>query len=113
MPAHVAVLFDGEHENSRTALDAGYKANRADDLIAGYALTCGQENEIIISSFDSDFFQLITAQASGFTMGLRRMRGKQVRKMSLRAPVFAQFSAGALNFYSKMMRKRGWRSGNG
>lgn len=30
MPAYVAVLFDGEHENSRTALGAGYKANRAD-----------------------------------------------------------------------------------
>ena len=27
-PDHVAVLFDGEHENPRTALDASYKANR-------------------------------------------------------------------------------------
>lgn len=35
-----------------------------DDLIAGYALTYGQENEIVISSFDSDFFQLITDQVS-------------------------------------------------
>ena len=100
-PTHVAVLFDGEHENERSSLDAGYKANRidysdvpsqdnpfsqlpdvyaaldylrikyaetttceTDDLIAGYALTYGQENEIVISSFDSDFFQLITDRVS-------------------------------------------------
>ncbi|MBQ3548075.1 MAG: flap endonuclease [Clostridia bacterium] len=31
-----------------------------DDVIAAYALKCGIDNEIIISSFDSDFFQLIT-----------------------------------------------------
>lgn len=30
-----------------------------DDVIAAYALKCGVDNEIIISSFDSDFFQLI------------------------------------------------------
>lgn len=96
-PSHVVVLFDGEHQNDRTILDADYKANRTDysnipeqetpfsqlddvyaaldylgikhtettinetdDLIAAYAYTYGQENEIIISSFDSDFFQLIT-----------------------------------------------------
>jgi 5'-3' exonuclease len=35
-----------------------------DDLIAGYAFTYGQENEIVISSFDSDFFQLITDKVS-------------------------------------------------
>ena len=35
-----------------------------DDWIASYALTYGQENEIIISSFDSDFFQLITEKVS-------------------------------------------------
>ena len=29
-PTHIVALFDGEHENSRTALDADYKANRAD-----------------------------------------------------------------------------------
>lgn len=100
-PTHVAVFFDGEHENERSFLDAGYKANRidysdvpsqdnpfsqlpdvyaaldylrikyaetttceTDDLIAGYALTYGQENEIVISSFDSDFFQLITDRVS-------------------------------------------------
>ena len=32
----------------------------ADDLIAGYALTYGQHTEVVISSFDSDFFQLLT-----------------------------------------------------
>ena len=30
-PGHVAVFFDGEHENPRTALDGAYKANRAED----------------------------------------------------------------------------------
>ena len=39
-------------------------ACETDDLIAGYALTYGQDNEIIISSFDSDFFQLITDKVS-------------------------------------------------
>ncbi len=29
-PTHVAVVFDGESENPRKALDAGYKANRPD-----------------------------------------------------------------------------------
>lgn len=36
----------------------------ADDWIAGYAYTYGGESEIIISSFDSDFFQLITDNVS-------------------------------------------------
>ena len=35
-----------------------------DDWVAGYALTYGREAEIIISSFDSDFFQLITDNVS-------------------------------------------------
>ncbi len=35
-----------------------------DDWIASYALTYGAENEMVISSFDSDFFQLITANVS-------------------------------------------------
>ena len=35
-----------------------------DDVIASYALTLGNENEIVISSFDSDFFQLITDRVS-------------------------------------------------
>ena len=30
-PDHVAVLFDGEHENPRAALDGEYKANRQED----------------------------------------------------------------------------------
>ncbi len=96
-PTHLAVFFDGEHENSRFLLDADYKANRpdysqmpdeespfsqlpdvyaaldylgivhtettdceTDDWIAGYALTCGNEREVVIASQDSDFFQLIT-----------------------------------------------------
>lgn len=100
-PTHVVVLFDGEHENDRSKLNADYKANRADysqtpeeetpfsqlpdvyaalgylgiryaetetceadDWIAGYALTCAGEAEIVISSFDSDFFQLITDNVS-------------------------------------------------
>lgn len=100
-PTHIAVLFDGEHENARAVLNADYKANRVDysevqeedtpfsqlpdvyaaldylgikhaettdcetdDWIAGYALTYGSEAEIVISSFDSDFFQLITDKVS-------------------------------------------------
>lgn len=100
-PTHIAVFFDGEHENDRVSLDPAYKANRidysevpeeenpfsqlsdvysaleflgikymettvceTDDLIAGYALSYGQETEVIISSFDSDFFQLITDRVS-------------------------------------------------
>lgn len=100
-PTHVAVLFDGEHENARSELDSGYKANRADyseipgeenpfsqlpdvyaaldylciphaettacetdDWIAGYALTYGAAEELVISSLDSDFFQLITEKVS-------------------------------------------------
>lgn len=100
-PTHIAVLFDGEHENERASLDEAYKANRmdysevpeeenpfsqladvyaaldflgikhaetldceADDWIAGYAFRYGQEAEVVISSFDSDFFQLITDKVS-------------------------------------------------
>ena len=100
-PTHIAVLFDGEHENGRSEINADYKANRADysqvpeeenpfsqlpdvyaaldhlrikhaetencetdDWIAGYALRYGAETEIVISSFDSDFFQLITDKVS-------------------------------------------------
>ena len=106
-PTHIVILFDGEHENERSALDSDYKANRVDysetpeeetpfsqlpdvyaaldylgikhtetiacetdDLIAGYALTYGKENEIVISSFDSDFFQIIKDKVS-----LLRYRG--------------------------------------
>lgn len=100
-PTHMAVLFDGEHENPRCELDSAYKANRpdysmvceeenpfsqlpdvyraldflgiryietmdceADDLIAGYALSFGRNEEVVIASFDSDFFQLITDKVS-------------------------------------------------
>lgn len=100
-PTHITVLFDGEHENSRSALNSDYKVNRidyskipdernpfsqlndvyaaldylgikhteatvceADDLVAGYAMIYGKENEVVISSFDSDFFQLITDKVS-------------------------------------------------
>lgn len=100
-PTHMAVLFDGEHENPRCELDSAYKANRpdysmvceeenpfsqlpdvyraldflgiryietmdceADDLIAGYALSFGRNGEVVIASFDSDFFQLITDKVS-------------------------------------------------
>lgn len=42
-----------------------------DDVIAVYALDWGREREVIISSFDSDFFQLITERVS-----VLRYRGK-------------------------------------
>lgn len=108
-PTHIAVFFDGEHENPRSDLDPDYKANRidysevpeeetpfsqlkdiyaaldyigikhretddceADDIIAAYALSLGEKAEIIISSFDSDFFQLITDNIS-----VLRYRGKK------------------------------------
>ena len=108
-PTHAIVLFDGEHENERSVLDADYKANRidystvpeeespfsqimdvyaaldfmgivhtettdceADDLIASYALTYAQEYEIVISSFDSDLFQLISDRVS-----ILRYRGEK------------------------------------
>jgi len=95
-PTHVAVIFDGEHENARTLIDSEYKANRpdlsdvedsenpfsqiddvyraldymglvhfetqtceADDMIASYAMHYHDNAEIVVSSFDSDFFQLI------------------------------------------------------
>ena len=100
-PTHVAVLFDGPHQNLRTQVNPAYKANRpdysaipeeqnpfsqlpdiyaaldylqiphaeteiceTDDWMAGYALTYGGEVDIVISSMDSDFFQLITDHVS-------------------------------------------------
>ena len=100
-PTQITVLFDGEHKNERTELNADYKANRVDysqtpeedspfsqlpdvyaaldymgikhtettvcetdDWIAGYAHTYGDNNEIIVTSFDSDFFKLITENIS-------------------------------------------------
>lgn len=38
----------------------------ADDWISAYAKQYGKENEVIISSFDSDFFQLISDKVSVF-----------------------------------------------
>ena len=43
-----------------------------DDIVASYALTLGRDTKIIISSFDSDFFQLITDKVS-----VLRYRGDQ------------------------------------
>lgn len=100
-PTHIAVLFDGEHENDRVALNTDYKANRidysevpeaespfsqlpdiyaaldclgikraettvceTDDWIAGYAHTYGKDTQIVISSFDSDYFQLLSDRVS-------------------------------------------------
>lgn len=45
-----------------------------DDLIAAYALSLGARMEIVISSFDSDFFQLLTPNVS-----VLRYRGEQTR----------------------------------
>ena len=109
-PTHIAVLFDGEHKNERSALDPDYKANRVDysempeeespfsqlgdiyaaldfieirhtettfyetdDIIASYAFdeTIRKQTEMIISSWDSDFFQLITD-----TVSVLRYRGE-------------------------------------
>ncbi len=100
-PTHVAVLFDGEHENERATLNAEYKANRidysqmtetenpfsqladiyaaldyleikhaettdceTDDWIAAYATKYEHNTQIVISSFDSDYFQLVTNNVS-------------------------------------------------
>jgi len=100
-PTHIVVVFDGEHENSRTELLPEYKANRidysqipdnenpflqfkdicsaldfmgirhfeeqkleADDVIASYAITHGKDMQVVICSFDSDFFQLINENVS-------------------------------------------------
>ncbi len=100
-PTHIAVIFDGEHENSRTELDSAYKSNRpdysalpeeetpfsqlsdiyealdflgishtetmsceADDVLAAYAMRFGDKMQVVISSFDSDLFQLITDNVS-------------------------------------------------
>lgn len=108
-PTHVAVLFDGEHENERAKFDSDYKANRidysampeaecpfsqlpdiyealdflgikhadttvceTDDWIAGYVYACGKDVQIVISSFDSDYFQLLSDSVS-----VLRYRGKK------------------------------------
>lgn len=100
-PTHAVVLFDGEHENPRAALDPAYKANRVDysqmgedetpfsqladiylaldfmgikhtettdcetdDIVAAYVFSRTNDSEIVISSFDSDYFQLISTNVS-------------------------------------------------
>lgn len=100
-PNYIFVIFDGEHENSRTLIDSSYKTSRpdynkmseeenpfsqihdiytaldfmgikhfettdceSDDLIACYALEYAKNTQIIISSLDSDFFQLISDKIS-------------------------------------------------
>lgn len=107
-PMHAVVLFDGEHENPRAALDPAYKANRVDysqmaedetpfsqladiylaldfmgikhaettdcetdDIVAAYVFSRTNDSEIVISSFDSDYFQLISTNVS-----VLRYRGK-------------------------------------
>ncbi len=68
-----------------------------DDWIAGYALAYGRENEVIISSFDSDFFQLISEHVS-----VLRYRGEKtviwtpdyvVEKFSVTPAQYADFKA--------------------
>lgn len=44
----------------------------ADDVIASYAITYGKDNKVVISSFDSDYFQLIDNNVS-----ILRYRGKK------------------------------------
>jgi DNA polymerase-1 len=105
---HIIVIFDGEHESSRTDILPEYKGNRidysdvpddanpfsqlkdicvaldfmkikhiettefeADDVIASYVNKYSSDMQIFISSFDSDFFQLI-----GDTVSILRYRGK-------------------------------------
>lgn len=46
----------------------------SDDWIAAYALKYGEKNEVVIASFDSDFFQLITPSVS-----VLRYRGENTK----------------------------------
>lgn len=68
-----------------------------DDWIAGYVELYGNDNEIIISSFDTDFFQLITE-----TVSVLRYRGKKtvictpgfiLEKYGIKACQFADFKS--------------------
>lgn len=68
-----------------------------DDVIAAYALTFGQEMEMVISSFDSDFFQLITDKVS-----VLRYRGEKTiictpeyikEKLDIRPEQYADFKS--------------------
>ena len=133
-PTHIAVLFDGEHENPRNELLSEYKANRidytdipaeanpfsqledvyaalnhmgishfeiadneADDAIAAYALTYGKTMEVVIASFDSDFFQLINENVT-----VLRYRGDKTvfcdsefinNKFAIMPAAYAEFKA--------------------
>lgn len=60
----------------------------ADDVLAAYALRLGREAEVIISSFDSDFFQLITENIS-----VLRYRGE---KTTICTPAFVAEKFGIL-----------------
>ena len=110
-PSDIVVLFDGEHENSRSQINSEYKKNRidytdipeadnpfsqlkyisealnymgikcyeedvyeVDDVIASYVYKYKNETNIIISSFDSDYFQLIDENVS-----VLRYRGKNTK----------------------------------
>lgn len=66
-------------------------------IIAGYALEFGQQMEVIISSFDSDFFQLITDNVS-----ILRYRGEKtvictpgyiMEKFGIRPGQYADFKS--------------------
>ncbi len=108
-PTHILVLFDGEHENTRTELYPEYKANRidysaipeeetpffqlndiyralsylnikfkeitdneTDDYIASYVAKYEKQITIVIASWDSDYFSLISKNVS-----ILRYRGKK------------------------------------
>lgn len=68
-----------------------------DDWVAGYAIKYGKENQIVISSFDSDFFQLITENVS-----VLRYRGEKTviwtpdvirEKLSVKPEQYADYKA--------------------
>ena len=132
-PSHLVVLFDGEHENARAALNPDYKKNRTDyskvaeqdnpfsqleyvyraldilsisyseegeyevdDIIASYVYRY-DDIEIIISSFDSDYFQLIRDNVS-----VLRYRGEKsvvcnrnyvIRRFGVLPELYADFKS--------------------
>ena len=86
-----------------TALDfmsikhAEINDGEADDAIASYALTYGGNTQIVISSFDSDFFQLVTHNVS-----VLRYRGENTiicddayiqQKLGVSARLYADFKS--------------------
>ncbi len=69
----------------------------ADDWISGYALTYGSDHDMVISSFDSDFFQLITERVH-----ILRYRGDKTQicdpsyiqaKLAIRPDQYADFKS--------------------